>query len=424
MASKRLVAAAACLLLATEVYCFSAFPIQNLRSQTSRLMSTSSSFNENENGPENLEEAMTNHGSLSEGGLWGRRDLLKAAGVGAAAAAASILGLPENVLAEGPKKTVVITGANSGVGLTGARQLVESGHDVFLACRTLKKAKTAAEQTGAAGYFECDLSSLESVRKFAKDWDNTAIDALCLNAGMAPNTKGSPKFTDAGFEETIGVNHLGHFLLANLLLKNLESSSLPQPRLVVTASSVHDPDQPGGDVGSTATLGDLSGLKGWLDTGKFEMVDGNAYDGDKAYKDSKLCNVLFTEECQRRLDANGSKVTVNCFSPGLIPSTGLFRNQNPLFTKAFDIATSAAGVATTAEAGGTCLSYMVTSSEIDSIKGKFFATQPGKPKSPFAEFPVSKEAQDMEKAKELWKLSAQLVNIWKNDVSIGNDILW
>lgn len=127
---------------------------------------------------------------------------------------------------------------------------------------------------------------------------------------------------------------------------NLEKSALAHPRLVVTASSVHDPDTPGGNVGPGATLGELKGFVDFLEKGeRFEMVDGAPYNADKAYKDSKLLNVLFTEEMTRRLAARGSKVTCNCFSPGLIPSTGLFRSQNPLFVGLFNfIAVQVLGV--------------------------------------------------------------------------------
>lgn len=170
------------------------------------------------------------------------------------------------------------------------------------------------------------------------------------------------------------MNHFGHFYAAQRLLGalvcfcvesserlsahpsihqtipkttgNLEKSALAHPRLVVTASSVHDPDTPGGNVGPGATLGELKGFVDFLERGqRFEMVDGAPYNPDKSYKDSKLLNVLFTEEMSRRLAAKGSKVTCNCFSPGLIPSTGLFRSQNPIFVKLFDfIAVQVLGV--------------------------------------------------------------------------------
>lgn len=91
-------------------------------------------------------------------------------------------------------------------------------------------------------------------------------------------------------------------------------------RIVVTASGVHDPDSPGGAQGVPATIGDLSGFEKAVMTGdkRFDMVDGGQFNADKAYKDSKLCNVLFTRELQRRLDDRRSSVKVNCFNPGLI----------------------------------------------------------------------------------------------------------
>eukprot|EP00962_Isochrysis_galbana_P056728 scaffold28822_cov129-Isochrysis_galbana.AAC.1 len=89
--------------------------------------------------------------------------------------------------------------------------------------------------------------------------------------------------TAEGFEETIGVNHLGHFLLAQLLTPTLSKS--PRARLVITASPVHDPSSGGGDVGARATLGDLAGMAAGPG---FSMVDGGPYDPDKAYKDSKV----------------------------------------------------------------------------------------------------------------------------------------
>ncbi|CAM9467606.1 unnamed protein product, partial [Phaeothamnion confervicola] len=173
-----------------------------------------------------------------------------------------------------------VTGANSGIGRDAAAKLSAQGADVYVLARTLAKASEAAAATGAAGYFECDLASLESVRKMVDAWDKEPIDALCLNAGVAPATSDKkPGRTAEGFELAVGTNHLGHFLLASLLLKRLEASACLEPRLVVTASSVHDPNTPGGDVGAKAMLGSLAGLGGYAKTGSFDMVDGGTYDG-------------------------------------------------------------------------------------------------------------------------------------------------
>lgn len=165
----------------------------------------------------------------------------------------------------------------------------------------------------------------------------------CADVEFARDNKLSQRLPKPTYLPTAKTTHPLH---PNSTAGNLEKSALAHPRLVVTASSVHDPDTPGGNVGPGATLGELKGFVDLLEKGeRFEMVDGQPYNADKAYKDSKLLNVLFTEEMARRLAARGSKVTCNCFSPGLIPSTGLFRSQNPLFVGLFNfIAVQVLGV--------------------------------------------------------------------------------
>ena len=121
-------------------------------------------------------------------------------------------------------------------------------------------------------------------------------------------------------------------------------------------------------MGLGAGLGGLAGLasKG----ADFEMLDGSPYNADKAYKDSKLCNVLFARELERRLEARGSAVTVNAFGPGLITRTGFFRYQNPIFVKLFDVATNDIfHVAETVDGGGDCLVYMVVAPELERRGG-------------------------------------------------------
>ncbi len=225
-------------------------------------------------------------------------------------------------------RNIVITGANSGVGLAGAKQLAAAGHRVVCACRTQAKADAAAAAAldaasaaptrpgGTAVGAECDLADMRSIRQFATRMAKRGpIDTLVLNAGVAMNQADkAPRRTADGcarrlrcrnacssmkalarraarrrmtlrrrcsprrrFELTIGTNHLGHFLLANLLLTAVAAS--PSPRIVVTASPVHDPASGGGDVGAPATLGALKGLSAGPG---FDMVDGGPYDADKA----------------------------------------------------------------------------------------------------------------------------------------------
>lgn len=325
------------------------------------------------------------------------------------------------------KPRIVITGSNSGIGLDAAYKLAATGTRVVaLACRTLDKAERAKgeilQRAADEGKtidpndvecFECDLASLASVRKFARDVGGP-VDALALNAGVEYSGDPTVHRTEDGFEETIGVNHLGHFLLANLLLPKLEASSAAHPRIVVTSSEVHDPSSPGGSVGKGATLGDFSGME--RDGKAFEMISGEEFDADKAYKDSKLCNMLFAYELERRLEAAGSKITVNSFGPGLITRTGLFRHQPALFVKAFDIATNDIfKVAETVDGGGNCLVYMLTDETLDGVGGTYFNNKlsPGTPPTghAFVQTPSSAESNRADEAAKLWSLSESLVGL-------------
>mmetsp|Transcript_7482 Transcript_7482/g.30295 ORF Transcript_7482/g.30295 Transcript_7482/m.30295 type:complete len:414 (-) Transcript_7482:3047-4288(-) len=323
------------------------------------------------------------------------------------------------------KPRVVITGSNSGIGFDAAKKLAKSGDwCVVLACRTVAKAEQAKASMRSefpsidpndVQCYACDLGDMASIRQFAKDVTAEGpVDALCLNAGLEYSGDPTVYRTKDGFEETIGVNHLGHFLLANLLLPALESSEkLAHPRIVVTASEVHDPASAGGSVGKGATLGDLAGLE--RDGRNFEMVSGEPYDADKAYKDSKLCNMLFSYELERRLQAGGSKVTVNAFGPGLITRTGLFRHQQPLFVKAFDLITNTFNVAESVDGGGNTLLYMLTDESLEGVGGAYYSNTISPGSSPtghaFIVQESSEESKDATEARNLWRLSEKLVGL-------------
>jgi len=320
-------------------------------------------------------------------------------------------------------KTAIITGANSGVGFAGAKQLAATNEwRVVLACRSLEKAERARAQMPNPDNVEVrllDLADLASVKKFCDEWGPARpLHVLALNAGVQKQTDAFAKEliagdavprTAQGFEETIGTNHIGHFYMSQLLLKNIRAAG--GGRVVWTGSGVHDPSQPGGDVGSKATLGDLSGLAAGF-TRPVCMIDSvtAAYDPDKAYKDSKLCNVMTSLEMARRLaEAGGpAPITSNVFNPGLIPTTGLFRSLNPFFVLLFTALTRYVfRVAETEEEGGRRLAYMVADPALDKVTGGYFT---GKPYSyPFQLATPSAEAQDQDKAKKLWALSEKII---------------
>jgi protochlorophyllide reductase len=315
-------------------------------------------------------------------------------------------------------KTVLITGSNTGIGRDAAAKLAARGFDVLLACRTAAKGETAAAEvsdaakaagsplTGSLRGVECDLASLQSVRSCADSVRGTVLHALILNAGVQFSGDNTLRRTADGFEITVGTNHLGHFLMANLLLPSMAKNG----RVVVTASEVHDPSSPGGSVGPGASLGTLAGLS----DANFVMVDGSpVYDADKAYKDSKLCNVLFTRELARRLTAAGSTVTANAFGPGLITRTGFFRNQNPLFVGVFDFFTNDVfHVAESVSGGGDCLVYMVADPSLDGRSRLYYNNDlDGKGGHLFHEDSVSAEAMRDDEARLLWERSAKLVGL-------------
>lgn len=143
---------------------------------------------------------------------------------------------------------IAITGTNSGIGQSAAKLLIEQGHTVYHACRTAEGAAQAVIRAGGGVPMVCDLSDLASIRSFSEQLSELApsLDVLCLNAGVSPSRKALvPARTKDGYEATIGINHIGHFCLAQLLQPVLARN---RGRLVVTASGVHDPESAGGTV--------------------------------------------------------------------------------------------------------------------------------------------------------------------------------
>lgn len=318
---------------------------------------------------------------------------------------------------------IVITGSSQGIGLAAAQSLLRQGHYVYHACRSKERAEEAVAAAGGGIALEaCDLGDLDSIRRFAKDVEQRVprIDVLCLNAGIAPSTrvKFPPRLTSQGFEAGIGVNHLGHFLLAQLLYKKLAADG--GGRLVITSSSVHDPDLKAGQSGGkTATLGDLSGLGINLKANPHgpTMIDGDVeYHGGKVYKDSKLCNILM---CRHAAKVFPKSITSVCFNPGFIPTTSLFsslREESWWKAEALIFFAKLMGFSVPLQVGGERLVFMATSPNLPN--GSYFcapaksrATTPDE-KDGFVPTSVSKDASRDELAAKLWEKSMQVVQNW------------
>ena len=228
-------------------------------------------------------------------------------------------------------RTAVITGGNTGLGYACARALLAATADppwqVVLACRNEERARAAVtrliETPTAIGRVEAmslDLASLDSIPAFAAELAgrlNTGalppLRGLVCNAGVQSGARGS--VTADGFESTFGVNHLGHFLLVDLLRPLLK----PPARVVVVASTVHDPAKKAG-LPAPAWNNPASLAAGELGPGG--AADKPLAAARRRYATSKLANVYFTYGLARHLPDG---VTANAFDPGLMPGTGLVR---------------------------------------------------------------------------------------------------
>jgi protochlorophyllide reductase len=239
------------------------------------------------------------------------------------------------------QQTVIITGASSGVGLYAAKAMVKRGWHVVMACRDLPKTETAAQSVGMAldGYsiIHIDLGSLESVRKFVREFRATgkSLDALVCNAAVYLPLLKQPMRSPEGYELSVATNHFGHFLLCNLLLEDLKASSAPDKRLIILGTVTANSKELGGKIPipAPADLGDLQGLAAGFKA-PIATIDGKPFKAGKAYKDSKLCNMMTSRELHRRYhDSTG--IVFNTLYPGCVADTPLFRNSYPLFQKIF-----------------------------------------------------------------------------------------
>lgn len=308
----------------------------------------------------------------------------------------------------GTKKVCVITGASSGLGLQTAKQLAKSGDwFVVMANRDFLKSELAAKKEGfpkdSYRIMHCDLSSLDSVRQFVENFKNAEmpLDCVIANAAVYLPTAKEPTFTADGYELSVGTNHLGHFLLCNLLLEDLKKSK-NGPKMIIVGSITGNTNTLAGKIPPQADLGNLSGLV----TGS-TMIDGKDFDGAKAYKDSKVCNMLTMREMHRRFhDQTG--VTFASLYPGCIATTGLFRNHVKPFQVLFPVFQKyLTGGYVSEEEAGRRLAGVVTDPAY-STSGAYWSWS--KNSEGFENTP-SDEVQDGEKGKKLWDLSMKLVGL-------------
>jgi NAD(P)-dependent dehydrogenase (short-subunit alcohol dehydrogenase family) len=275
-------------------------------------------------------------------------------------------------------KVVLITGATSGIGRETAVGLAGMGAKVIISARNAEKAAaTITEINRRTGntetdFIQCDLASLDSVRKAADVFKTgyQRLDVLIDNAGLI---SGKRSVTVDGFEYTFQVNHLSHFLLTNLLLDVLKRN-VPS-RVIVVGSAAH----------SRAHL-DFT-----------DLMQEKKYSSYKAYGRSKLANLLFCFELARRLEGTG--VTANCLHPGVV-RTNFGHDLNGAAKVFFPLLYP---FMISARRGVLTSIYLASSLEVTNVSGKYFSKKKVTPSSP--------ESTDPDVARRLWEASAKLTGI-------------
>jgi light-dependent protochlorophyllide reductase len=299
---------------------------------------------------------------------------------------------------------VVITGASSGLGYEAARAIarLDSGWVVVVASHHEGRAAAAAQRIRAetgrddAVAMQLDLASLASVRRFAEDFRGRGLPPLhAIVCNAAVEIVSGLTHTDDGYETTFAVNHLAHFLLVNLLLPELAEPG----RIVFVASDTHDPAKRTGM--PAPRFADAASLARGLDA---DDAPGRA--GRRRYTTSKLCNVLTTYELARRFGA-GRRITANAFDPGLMPGSGLARDYGRVQRLVWQYVLPALTVlpinVNTRRQSGRALAALVADPAFADVTGRYFQGS--------REIRSSEESYEEEKARELWRTSAELLGL-------------
>lgn len=273
-------------------------------------------------------------------------------------------------------KTILITGANTGIGKVAALELAQMGARVVMLCRSAERGERARqeiqEQSGNSqvDLIVADLSSFAQIRTAVAEFKEKykQLHLLLNNAGL---TRNYYKTTEEGYESIFTVNHLGPFLLTNLLLDVIRASA--PARIVNVSSMLHRFDD--------MNLEDL-----WFDK--------KGFNGTRAYSRSKLANVLFTYELDRRLKDDA--VTANCLHPGVI-FTELVREYPPFAQNllGFFLKSPKKGARTSV--------YLANAPELKDVSGKYFVDCKLKKSS--------QVSYDTDKARQLWDISEKLTGL-------------
>ncbi|SDD02024.1 oxidoreductase [Natrinema hispanicum] len=290
-------------------------------------------------------------------------------------------------------RQVVVTGANSGIGLEATRELARNGATVIMACRSTERGQDAARDIRAdipdadLRPEACDLGDLESIHAFADRLGDADLDVLINNAGVMAIPRSE---TVDGFETQFGVNHLSHFALTGLLLENLHPHDASESRIVTVSSGIHE--------------------RGEIDFD--DLQHEQSYDPWDAYAQSKLANVLFAYELERRLltaAANAKSIAVH---PGYANTQLQFRGPEQRGSRLRKAAMWAMNTALAQSAAMGALPTLYAATAPEAEGGAYygpggFMNMRGTPERQAS----SKQSYDEETARRLWAVSSELTGV-------------
>ena len=319
------------------------------------------------------------------------------------------------------KKKILFTGANSGIGFYSLINLLKKENYLFIPIRSesrkkifLDKLKYHFKTEFLSKYLNIidnvDFSNLENINKVREYFlkEEKLLDIVILNAGMQYTGALYPKVSKQGIELTFAVNHLAHFYLINNLFSLINDSL--ESRIIITSSDVHNPKSSGGNVGEKAGLNNLENFR--------EIISGNFrnFSADRAYKNSKLCNILFAKKLSEKLIHKKSKISVITWAPGLVipdDELGFFRYSSKynkfgylLFSV---IAKNILGITENLENAGNILSEIAMAKSFNNIEFLHLSNQLiSYKKHKLKKVNVSEEANNSELAEKLWNFSLEL----------------
>jgi len=314
----------------------------------------------------------------------------------------------------------IITGSSSGVGLYAAKALLARNWRLILAVRDPQKMETVAQahqfESDQYEIWQLDLGNLDSVKAFVQRFNESGqkLNALLCNAATYLPLLKEPARSPQGFEISVATNYFGHYVLSRMLLENLKQTAAQREhaRLITLGTVTANSEEFGGKVPIPAPA-DIGALEGLIAGFKapIAMINGKPFKPGKAYKDSKLCNMVMNRELQKRYHAS-TGVIFNTLYPGCVAETALFRDTPPLFQKIFPwFQKNITKGYVSQELAGERVAQVVADPHFTQSGVHWsWGNRNSAIKEPFAQ-ELSMKAKSEKLSKDLWEVTAKLVSM-------------